>query len=184
MTSCPNETLGRASIAWVCACTATSVTPVRGPDGGRALLVKAGSQLDALREAHEQCPEGYEILNTTTGVTGTRVAIGSTVEMLISCKRPAHATSEWYVPPDPGPCRSVGPEVDDFVEYWAAFVRAEPVEKSPQGSALVDLCNEMPSRVRHCFHKAYRKAHEKMCTELFKGLDEPRRAKLDTALVQ
>ncbi len=172
-------------IAMMWACAGTSATPVRGPDGRKALLIEAPTQLDALRLAHEKCPDGYDILNSTTSLMGPpRFTSGTTIEMLISCTWQGAGQSEWYAAPDPNPCGSVASEVDDFAEYWAAFSRAEPVDPSPQGSAFVELCESMPPHVQLCFKKDYRKAHEKMCKELFVRLDEPRRNKLNAALVR
>jgi hypothetical protein len=161
----------------VVACMQTTVTVVMGPDGGKALLIEAPDQRDALTKAHEECPDGYEILTLSTSVEAQM--LHTTRELLIRCK---HA--EWSAasaePVDPHPCKSAAGELDDFVDYWADVAHAEAVDKRPPNADFLELCEKMPSGLKPCFKKGYRKAHEKFCSGLFGRLDEPRRTALDT----
>jgi hypothetical protein len=165
-------------------CVQTTSTAVMGPDGGKAILIEAPDQREALGKAHEECPDGYEILTVTT--SADRQAFSTTRELLIRCKHGGQ--SEWSTastePVDPQPCRSAAREADDFIDYWADFTHAQPVDKRPPNDEFIDLCQQMPPSLKPCFKKSYRKAHGQLCTGLFGRLDETRKGALDAALLQ
>jgi hypothetical protein len=83
--------IGIVGLALLTGCV--DVNEVKGPDGKTALALRCGDATACYKKAGELCPNGYDLVNSTTGtvvVPSNGSAVGSPVTtVLVECKAPA-----------------------------------------------------------------------------------------------
>jgi uncharacterized protein (UPF0548 family) len=85
--------LAGALLLSLAATACVSVSPVRGPDGETAQLIRCGRTEACFEKASEVCPEGYAIRSQGSSVDGADGNVSSTTEVLVSCKNDIPASS-------------------------------------------------------------------------------------------
>jgi hypothetical protein len=186
--------LSAASLA-VSLVACVSVTPVRGPDGETAHLIKCPTTDACYERAAEICPEGYVIRSNGSTVSGSVAGgsgvVSSTSEVLVSCKNDMPVAGRQ---PAAGPtpedrddartCDAAYAIVDGFAAYWVRASNGKLLDEKTSKRDFVTTCRAMPENVQRCLHEKYRVAHAQACEAVLARLEPSNRRKIDSLFLQ
>jgi hypothetical protein len=169
-----------------------SVTPVRGPDGEEAHLIKCPQTEACYERAAELCPGGYVVRSGGTTVSGS-VSNGSgftqsTSEVLVSCKSDLPVASAARAPiakpEDALLCEAAYALVDGFAAYWVRISQGKLLDEKASKRDFTTVCRAMPENVQRCMHEKYRTAHAQACDAVLLRLEPVARSKVDSLFLQ
>jgi hypothetical protein len=169
-----------------------TVTPVTGPDGETAQLIKCPQTERCYERAAELCPDGYVVRSGGTSVSGSVNGgsgyVQSTSEILVSCKSDLPATSAAAAATansdDARLCEAAYAFVDGFAAYWVRISRGKLLDEKASKRDFTTMCRAMPENVQRCMHEKYRAAHAQACDAVLVRLEPTARAKVDSLFLQ
>jgi hypothetical protein len=170
-----------------------TVTPVRGPDGETAHLIKCTRTEGCYERAAELCPDGYVVRTggsvVSGSVSGGSGYVQSTSEVLVSCKGDLPAPTPGASPraasiDERRLCDAAYGFIDGFAAYWARASQGKPLDEKVSREDFVATCRLMPENVQRCMHDKYRTAHAQACDAVLLRLAPDAHSKVDALFLQ